>query len=103
METIYIKNMVCDRCIRTVQKIFDNHGIVQIRTSLGQVEIKNPLLPIELTQIKDALLAEGFELVVGSTPILVTKIKAALITLFGQKEISENFKLSTFLDRKISI
>jgi AraC-like DNA-binding protein len=92
--------MVCDRCIRSVQKIFDKHGIEHIRTVLGQVEIENPLLPNELSNIENALKAGGFELVDSSTPILVTKIKAALVTLFGQNEIPEDFKLSTFLTEK---
>ena len=92
--------MVCDRCIRTVEKIFDNNGIVPVQTTLGEVEIKNPLLPTVLISIGNDLTSEGFELVDSSTPILVTKIKAALVNLFGQNEIPEEFKLSTFLSEK---
>lgn len=92
--------MVCDRCIRTVERIFEVNGVVPIRTSLSEVEIKSPLLPMELTNIDDALKVEGFEFIDSSTPVLVTKIKAALITLYGQNEIPEEFKLSTFLTKK---
>ena len=92
--------MVCDRCIRTVEKIFDNNGIVPVQTTLGEVKIKNPLLPTVLIGIGHDLTSEGFELVDSSTPILVTKIKAALVKLFGQNEIPEEFKLSTFLTKK---
>ena len=92
--------MVCDRCIRTVEKVFLDKGIVPIRTTLGEVEIKNPLLSLELVGIGSALTSEGFELIDSSTPVLVTKIKAALVTLFGQNEIPEEFKLSTFLTEK---
>ncbi len=92
--------MVCDRCIRAVEKIFDKNGVIQIKTILGQVEIKSPLLPTQVTNIDNALKAEGFELIDSSKPVLVTKIKAALVTLFGQNEIPEEFKLSTFLTEK---
>lgn len=92
--------MVCDRCIRTVERIFVAKSIVPLSVSLGEVEIKNPLLPLVLTNIDNELKAEGFELIDSSTPVLVTKIKAALVTLFGQNEIPEEFKLSTFLTEK---
>lgn len=92
--------MVCDRCIRTVENIFDNNGIVPVQTTLGEVKISNPLLPTVLISIGNDLTSEGFELVDSSTPVLVTKIKAALVNLFGQNEIPEEFKLSTFLTKK---
>jgi len=54
----------------------------------------------ELLKITAELKAKGFELIDSSTPILVTKIKSAIVTLFSQNEISEKFKLSTFLTEK---
>lgn len=92
--------MVCDRCIRSVEKTFEDNGIIPVKVKLGEVEIKRTLLPIDLMSIGSALKAEGFELIDSSTPVLVTKIKAALVSLFGQNEISEDFKLSTFLIKK---
>ena len=92
--------MVCDRCIRTVEKVFYDNGLFPTRITLGEVEIMNALLPNELSNIRTGLKSEGFELIDSSTPIIVTKIKAALITLFGQNEIPEEFKLSTFLSEK---
>lgn len=92
--------MVCDRCIRSVKKIFEANGITPVKVKLGEVEIKSTLSPVDLITIDSALTAEGFELVDSSAPVLVTKIKAALVSLFGQNEISEDFKLSTFLTAK---
>ena len=100
MKTIYIKNMVCDRCISSVLKIFLQNDVTPIEVRLGEVEISSPLSSIEISCIENDLKAEGFELIDSSIPVLVTKIKAALVTLFGQNEISEEFKLSTFLTDK---
>lgn len=102
METIYIKNMVCDRCIRTVKKIFEENDISTKNVTLGEVIIEDSLASNQLVIIEDSLTSEGFELIDNSTPILVTKIKASLITLFTKETIPENFKLSSFLSEKFS-
>jgi len=44
----------------------------------------------------------GFHLVSNRTPVLINKVKSALIELFNQNEIPEGFKLSTFLTNKFS-
>lgn len=92
--------MVCDRCISSVEKIFEDNGVTSISVKLGEVIIKRTLSPKEHKNINDALKAEGFELLDNTTPVLVTKIKSALVALFGQNEIPEEFKLSTFLTEK---
>ncbi|MBT8231272.1 MAG: AraC family transcriptional regulator [Bacteroidia bacterium] len=100
METIYIKNMVCDRCIASVRKIFEAKDIQPIEVSLGEV-IYNEIIPNSvLAKIEDELKLQGFQLIEGDTPVLVTKIKSAIINLFNQNEIAESFKLSSFLTSK---
>lgn len=89
--------MVCDRCIRSVEGIFSFHGVATAKVLLGEVHIQNKVPEILITQLKKALKDEGFELIDTSTPVLVTKIKSSLIELFSQDEVSEDFKLSTFL------
>lgn len=94
--------MVCDRCIRTVEKIFASSDIFPSAVTLGEVKIKQRLSPQKLLNIEAALTIEGFELINSPAPILVTKIKSALVNLFEQNEIPEKFKLSTFLTEKFS-
>lgn len=94
--------MVCDRCIRTVEKIFTSNDIVPSNIILGEVSLENPLSTEDLNTIESNLHAEGFEIIDSPTPILVIKIKAALVTLFKQNEIPEAFKLSSFLAEKFS-
>ena len=94
--------MVCDRCISSVKKIFTSNGIIPSKVTLGEVMLEKVLISSELSIIETALTSEGFELLDTPTPILVTKIKSALVTMFDQNEIPEEFKLSTFLTKKLS-
>ena len=89
--------MVCDRCIRSVEKIFSSLSVTITKVLLGEVHTQNKVPEILTAQIEKALKDEGFELIDTSTPVLVSKIKSSLIELFSQNEISEDFKLSAFL------
>lgn len=89
--------MVCDRCITSVRKIFKKYGIVPGEVKLGIVKVKESISNMTLIPIDKDLKEIGFHLVSNRTPVLVNKVKSALIELFNQNEIPEGFKLSTFL------
>jgi len=100
MESIYIKNMVCDRCIAAVKKAFVDEGVLPISVALGEVVVGEPIDSETYAEIAKELLILGFEIVTLATPILVTKVKASIISIFDKNEVPENFKLSTFLKDK---
>ncbi len=43
MIDLHIKNMVCDRCIKAVTKIFKETGIIPESVELGIVKLKTEL------------------------------------------------------------
>ena len=47
-KTLFIKNMVCDRCIMTVENIFKHLDIPFNKVSLGEVELDRKLSTTEL-------------------------------------------------------
>ena len=49
--------------------------------------------------IEEDLKSEGFELIYDTQPVLVTRMKTALVEVFSQEEVSEKFKLSSFLTK----
>ena len=100
METIYIKNMVCDRCINSVRGIFQSHDIHPQTVKLGEVMLSEKLNSGEMALIDKSLQAEGFEIIDAGTPVLVLKIKSALIEVYNEEYIPEEFKLSQFLTQK---
>ena len=77
--TIYIKNMVCDRCVRTVNKIFESNGIPVSKITLGEVEIKDKISDIQLTNIKSGLINEGFEILDDKNAKVIERIKNTVI------------------------
>ena len=77
--TIYIKNMVCDRCVRTVNKIFESNGIPVSKITLGEVEIKDKISDIQLTNIKSGLINEGFEILDDKNAKVIERIKSTVI------------------------
>ena len=92
--------MVCDRCIASVKLIFEAHGIRPIKITLGEVVFNEDIAKPDIDVIEKKLNLVGFELLDNTTPILVNKIKGALISLFNLEEINEDFKLSTYLTEK---
>lgn len=88
--------MVCDRCIISVRQIFEKHGLETLSVNLGEVQIKEPISDLDLASIDEELGLVGFQIIDTNTPVLVMKIKSALIDLYNKQEIPDEFKLSTF-------
>ena len=101
MEVLHVKNMVCDRCISTVEMILDKLSLSYSSVRLGEVDIAQELTPSEMASIEGNLFLHGFELIDRRTPVLVTKIKSALIAIFKANEVPEGFKLSKYLISKL--
>lgn len=92
--------MVCDRCIISVKDVFNRHGLYPQHITLGEVHLNESVDSISIANIGNDLNKIGFEIVDSSTPILIVKIKSALIELFNKKEIPEEFKLSNYLTQR---
>lgn len=59
---IFIKNMVCARCIRTVERLFAGAGLPVKNVQLGEVETDAEPTSGQLLVLKNQLEAEGFDL-----------------------------------------
>jgi AraC-like DNA-binding protein len=98
---IFIKNMVCNRCISAVEKIFSEAEIAIHSVTLGEVEIKADISEEKMAAIEKSLLDTGFERIKDSAHQLVDKIKNIIIIKISELDIDENFLLSEFLSSKI--
>lgn len=99
--TILIKNMVCNRCIAAVEKVFDDFEIETLSIDLGEVETKNELNKIEIQQLNERLEIIGFQILEGSSKKLIEKIKKHIILKINELDIPEDFILSKFLSEKL--
>ncbi|MGG5207444.1 helix-turn-helix domain-containing protein [Chryseobacterium sp. MIQD13] len=98
---IFIKNMVCNRCISAVEKIFSEAEVTVKSVTLGEVETGTDISADTMQGIEKKLLDTGFERIKDSAHQLVDKIKNIIIIKISELDIDEDFLLSEFLSSKI--
>jgi len=99
---VFIKNMVCNRCVSAVSKIFENENIKIKSIHLGEVETDAEIPEDSLIKIEKNLLDTGFARIKDSTHQLTEKIKNLIVLKVGSLDIEENFTLSEFLTSNIN-
>ena len=101
-KTIYIKNMVCDRCIKVIKEEIEKLGFSVSKIKLGEVTIESSKnLNTEI--IKEILNKNGFELLDNKQFKLIEKIKIFIIEYIHYKseEIGAQEKLSDYISKKM--
>jgi len=76
---IYIKNMVCNRCIMVVSQIFDHAGMEVESIQLGKVKTKQEIEQHQLEHVNLQLKKVGFEIINDSKRRLIENIKTISI------------------------
>lgn len=95
---LHIKNMVCDRCIKTVQGILSEEGLSAQSVTLGEVTLDEPLNKGGMEKLKRALEADGFELLDDRHSQQITRIKTLLIQLIHYGDLGDfNQNISGYL------
>lgn len=90
VNKLYIKNMVCNRCIMTVQQIFADLNIGISSVSLGEVALLGSSPdPGQLKLLDAALNKVGFERIDDSKSRLIEKIKSIIIEKVHHSDIQE--------------
>ena len=98
---IFVKNMVCGRCISAVESIFNEVNIKIKSISLGEVETESDISEKDLKTIENHLLKTGFERIKDSSHQIIEKIKNLIIIKISELDIDENFLLSEYLVTKL--
>lgn len=89
--------MVCNRCILSVQQIFDAHKVSIKNIDLGEVQLEKSLTNEQLELITEKLQEVGFEILEEPTKIRIENIKKLLISKIAQLDIEDHFVLSEFI------
>lgn len=84
--------MVCERCKTAVLAALEKESLHVLNVQLGEVEIKETLLPEKLKIVNDSLKALGFEIIDDRKSQLIEKIKNHIIELIHHNE--ENIKVN---------
>lgn len=83
---LHIKNMVCPRCILSVEKIFAEINVKPLQILLGEVTIANKLNTNQSNQLVQKLESLGFELLDTERAQLIEKIKSIIINQIHYKQ-----------------
>lgn len=78
-SALLVKNMVCSRCIMTVEDILRRTGITYDRVLLGEIQLPQPLTAAQKEALIPQLQAVGFELIDSHSTILIEKAKQLII------------------------
>lgn len=100
--TLYIKNMVCNRCIMVVQEQMNTWELPVSHIALGEVTTPASISPTLLSTIRQELTALGFALIDDKRQQTVERIKTAIIELIYQKELSQRINLSDWLQHHLN-
>lgn len=106
---LYIKHMVCDRCIMAVRKHLEDAGLGPVQIRLGEAEFERDLSEDEINRAKSVLEPLGFGFIDDRKKLLTEQIKQEIIKLVHQDILSESadgnygkMNLSDYLSEKLN-
>lgn len=101
---LYIKNMVCPRCIKVVCDELEKLNVKIKSITLGEVETELSKDKLPINQISKVLAENGFELINDGTAITIEQIKNEIISVIQEYEDEDLTKINfpTFLSKKIN-
>lgn len=102
-ETLHIKNMVCQRCIRVVTEELEGLGLKVVRVELGEAEVVQPLQPVSRERIREVLEAAGFGLLEDRLDRIVERVKNEIIQTVRRDAEQEpmNMNFSDYLASRL--
>ena len=80
-KTLYIKNMVCNRCIKVVREELEKLDYKIEKIELGEVVITSTKKKFQLDKIKKMLDENGFELIDSRNANIIERVKILIIKL----------------------
>jgi len=101
MAEIFIKNMVCPRCIMAVESVMKKQGLAFENVELGKVTMsKNPSSD-EVADFERHLIPLGFEILKDKDIQKIERVKNLLNELV-QKEVPSGINLTTYITDSIA-
>ena len=101
-HTVYIKHMVCPRCIRAVRQEAERLGLEVESVTLGELVLGSVPDPVTLQELKQNLDKEGFEIISDHKSRMVNRIKTEIIHVVHHgEEIPPHMVFSSYLADKL--
>ncbi|RYZ55528.1 MAG: AraC family transcriptional regulator [Sphingobacteriales bacterium] len=94
---LMIKNMVCFRCIMSVESLAKEQGLQVAAVRLGELDLADAPGKEQLARFETALQKAGFELLDDQKKQLIDRLKTLLLQLVQSGSVEEHFSLSKYL------
>lgn len=99
---LFIKYMVSNRCKMLVKEELKKLGLHFMVVDLGEVDIMETLTLYQRSQLKEALLESGLELMDDKRAVLIEKIKTVIINMVHHSDEIPKMNFSNFLSEKLN-
>lgn len=103
MSKLFVKNMVCDRCIMVVQGELEKLGIETKSVKLGEVVTAQELEPEKRQQLEASLEALGFHLIDNKKSRIIEQVKNVIIDLVHYQNNEAKINLSDILSQRLNL
>ncbi|WP_313090661.1 helix-turn-helix domain-containing protein [Chryseobacterium flavum] len=101
MNTIFIKNMVCNRCIMVIHNELNKLGLEAKSIKLGEIIFEKELTQKEKKQLEDTLVPLGFQVIDNKKSRIIEKIKNIIIDLVHHQDNHIKTNLSEVLSSEL--
>src|SRR5690606_15437284 len=101
MTTLFIKNMVCNRCIMVVQNELDKLGLAVKDIKLGEITLEKEATPEQKSTLAENLLSLGFEIIDDKKGRIIEQIKNIIINLVHHQDNDTKTNLSDMLSSQL--
>ncbi len=98
----YIKNMVCDRCIKVVRNELNASGVNTLEVVLGRVVIDTEDEISDKQKLNKVLSENGFVLISSPEAVFSEAVKIELIKLLKKLPLKTEGTLSNFLSANLN-
>ncbi|MNK23687.1 Exoenzyme S synthesis regulatory protein ExsA [compost metagenome] len=102
MNILFVKNMVCNRCIMVVQNELEKLGLDFTHIKLGEVTLTRELNSSERNSLESVLVPLGFEVIDDKKSRIIEKIKNNIIDLVHHQDNDTKNNLSDILSEKLN-
>lgn len=102
MPTLYIKNMVCNRCIMVVENELEKVGINPSVVKLGEVVLEHQPTDEQIQPFTKAIEALGFELIDDKKSRIIEQIKNQIIQQVHYEYNDSKVNLSELLSAQLN-
>ncbi|WP_029904492.1 AraC family transcriptional regulator [Prevotella sp. 10(H)] len=100
-EVLYIKNMVCNRCIMVVESELKKLGVEPFSVELGEVQLESALTKEQKEQLTERLESLGFSLIDDRKGRLIEQVKTLIVELVHYNNNDLKINLSDYISEKL--